>query len=129
MKRDEWIFKYKAAMLANAASVQAKFRRGRLDFWTAKKLEVMQKIKDSGLTVHEDIALGLMDKSYTAHRGVGAQVLVDATLQQDLTECVSKMQKHSAAIRDYDGWEQVLRDNSETTLELDHDDWLFFFGR
>lgn len=132
MKREEWTFEYTAARLADAAASQAAFRRDRFVFWRAKKEEVMQKIKDSGLTVHEDIALGLMDKTYVASatslRG-GAQVLVDPTLQKDLTECVSKMQHHSERARQYEGWEQVLRGNAEARVLLDHDDWMYFFGK
>ena len=28
-----------------------------------------------------------------------------------------------------DGWQQVLGANPDDTIELDIDDWLFFFGR
>lgn len=128
MKREEWTFEYTAAKLAEAAAAQAIFRRKRFEFWSDKKAEVMQKIKDSGLTVHEDIAAGLLDKSYST-RSTGAQVLVDPTLQKDLNECVRKMEAHSERARQYDGWEQVLRGNPEARVQLDHDDWMFFFGK
>lgn len=129
MKRDEWTFEYTAAKLAEAAAAQAAFRRRRFEFWKEKKAEVMQQIKASGLTVHEDIATGLLDKTYTTSLRGGAQVLVDPTLQQDLNECVSKMRAHSDMARQYDGWEQVLHGNPETRVQLDHDDWMFFFGK
>ena len=29
----------------------------------------------------------------------------------------------------YDGWQQVLGANADDTIELDIDDWLFFFGQ
>lgn len=128
MKREEWTFEYTAARLADAAASQAGFRRMRFDFWRTKKEEVLQKIRDSGITVHEDIALGLLDKTYSSHRA-GAQVLVDPTLQKDLTECVTKMQHHSERARQYEGWEQVLRGNAEARVLLDHDDWMYFFGK
>lgn len=72
-----------------------------------------------------------MDKSYAsnARLGIGAQIHVDPTLQKDLNECVSKMQSHSDKGRQYDGWEQVLRGNPEARVQLDHDDWMFFFGK
>lgn len=129
MKREEWTFEYTAMKLADAAAAQAAFRRTRFEFWSGKKSEVMQKIRDSGLTIHEDIALGLLDKTYSNSMRAGAQVLVDPTLQKDLTECVTKMQHHSERARQYDGWEQVLRGNPEARVLLDHDDWMFFFGR
>lgn len=132
MKREEWTFEHTAAKLADGAAAQAAYRRSRFEFWKAKKGEVMQKIKDSGLTVHEDISLGLLDKTYAAAANTlrgGAQVMVDPTLQHDLNECVSKMQMHSERARQYDGWEQVLRGNPEARVQLDHDDWMYFFGR
>lgn len=131
MKREEWTFKYTAANLAAAAAAQAEFRRNRFEFWRSKKAEVMHKIKDSGLTVHEEIATALLDKSYVSTSALrqGAQVLVDPTLQKDLNECVTKMQRHADKARHYDGWEQVLRGNPDALVELDHDDWMFFFGK
>lgn len=129
MKREEWTFEYTAMKLAEAAAAQAAYRRTRFEFWSGKKDEVMAKIRDSGITVHEDIALGLLDKTYSNHTRAGAQVMVDPTLQKDLTECVTKMQAHSERARQYDGWEQVLRGNPEARVSLDHDDWMFFFGR
>jgi hypothetical protein len=129
MKREEWTFEYSAAALADAAAAQAAFRRTRFEFWSTKKSEVMQKIRDSGITVHEDIALGLLDKSYSNSVRAGAQVLVDPMLQRDLNECVTKMQNHSERARQYDGWEQVFRGNRDARVPLDHDDWMYFFGR
>lgn len=129
MRREEWTFEYTAAKLADGASAQAAYRRARFDFWAGKKAEVMQKIRDSGLTVHEDISLGLMDKTYSNSLRAGAQVLVDPMLQKDLTECVGKMQHHGERARQYDGWEQVLRGNPEARVLLNHDDWMFFFGK
>lgn len=128
MKREEWMFEYTASRLADAAASQAAFRRTRFEFWRAKKEEVVQRIRDSGLTVHEDMSLGLMDKTYVT-RDSRAQVLVDPMLQRDLNECVTKMQQHSERAREYDGWEQVLRGNAEARVQLDHDDWMYFFGK
>lgn len=75
MKREEWTFEYTAMKLAEAAAAQAAYRRTRFEFWSGKKDEVMQKIRDSGITVHEDIALGLLDKTYSNSMRAGAQVI------------------------------------------------------
>jgi hypothetical protein len=125
--RGEWEFDYTASTLAAAAEAQRDFRKSRVEVWTSKKAEIMEKIKTSGLTVHEGVAAGL--SSYSNGPQGGAQVMVDTTLQRDLNECVSKIRTHSDAATDYDGWVQVLRANPESRLKLKHGDWMFFFGK
>lgn len=132
MKREEWEFEYTAATLATAAAAQRDFRAGRTKVWEGKKAEVMTKIKDTGLTVHEGIAAGLnlaSNKYSTQAYNQGATVMVDATLQSDLNECVSKIQEHENLRKKYDAWSQVLSANPEARVKLDHDDWMFFFGK
>lgn len=126
MKRDEWEFEYTAAKLADAAEQQRDFRNGRVTAWEAKKEEVMRKIKDSGLTVHEGPAASM--SNYTSVGGGGAYVMVDQTLQSDLSQCVAKIEAHRSAAAEYDGWVRVLRGNPEKRVVLHHDDWLYFFG-
>ncbi len=127
MNRHEWEFDYSAWALAEAAEHQKTFRQSRVEAWEAKKTEVMAKVKDSGLTIHEGPAAGF--SNYTSAIGQGAHVMVDTTLQNDLSECVSKIQEHRKAVTDYDGWAQVLRANPEQRIKLHQDDWLFFFGK
>lgn len=129
MNRQEWEFDYTASSLASAAEAQREFRKGRVVVWEGKKAEVMTKIKDTGLTIHEGIGAGMNTASnnYNAHGG--AMVMVDSTLQTDLNECVSKIHAHKSAATDYDGWVQVLNANPEARLKLKHGDWMFFFGK
>lgn len=129
MNRADWEFEYTASTLAGAAQAQRDHRLERVKVWEGKKAEVMAKIKDTGLTVHEGVAAGMT--SYTASNSgfPGAMVMVDSTLQKDLNECVQKIQTHRAAATDYDGWLQVLDANREARLKLKHSDWMFFFGK
>lgn len=129
MNRNEWEFEYTCAKLAEAASSQKAHRLARVAAWTEKKGEVMQKIKDSGLTVHESVAEGFGNYAQTTNAGYGAQVMVDNTLQRDLSECVTKVASHRAAATEYDGWIQMLQANPEARVKLTHDDWMFFFGK
>lgn len=126
--RDDWEFEYTAKNLASAAEAQRDFRKSRVEVWTAKKAEIMEKIRTSGLTVHEGVAAGLSSYASNSSPG-GAQVMVDTTLQRDLNECVSKIRTHSDAATEYDGWVQVLTANPESRLKLKHQDWMFFFGK
>ena len=127
MLKHEWEFEYTASALAIAAEAQRAFRQGRVEAWEGKKLEVMAKVKESGLTVHEGPAAGF--SNYTSNTGQGAHVMVDTTLQADLSECVTKIKTHRDAVRQYEGWVQVLQANPESRLKLHQDDWLFFFGK
>lgn len=128
MNRNEWEFEYTASALADAAERQRDFRQSRVEAWETKKAEVMVKVKETGLTVHEGPAASFTN--YTSNTSMqGAHVMVDATLQSDLSECVTKIAEHRAAVKDYDGWAQVLRANGEQRVKLHHDDWLYFFGK
>jgi hypothetical protein len=127
MLKHEWEFEYTASTLAIAAEAQRDFRKARVDAWEAKKAEVMEKVKTSGLTVHEGPAASM--NNYTTANMGGAHVMVDTTLQADLSECVTKIKQHRDAIRQYEGWVQVLQANPESRLKLHQDDWLFFFGK
>lgn len=131
MNRNEWEFEYTCNALAAAATKQRDHRLSRVEAWTTKKGEVMQKIKDSGLTVHESVAeqFGNTYSTNAAGHGFGAQVMVDNTLQRDLSECVTKIASHRAAATEYDGWIQMLNANPESRVKLNHDDWMFFFGK
>lgn len=124
MKRNEWLFEYTASKLAVAAEHKRDFRKARLDWWEAKRNEVMQEVKDSGLEVSESLA---MDYSKTSP-GVGPQVMVRNDLQRKLTECYGKIKEHAEMMRQYEGWRQVFVANPESRLQLHHDDWLYFFG-
>lgn len=130
MLKHEWEFAYTAAVLATAAEAQKAFRESRVTAWEEKKAEVMEKVKTSGLTVHEGPAAGMQSYTSNAYAGAqGAHVLVDNTLQADLSECVNKIKAHREAVRQYDGWVQVLKANPESRVKLHQDDWLFFFGK
>lgn len=128
MNRDDWEFEYTASNLATAAKGQRDFRLGRVKVWEEKKAEVMAKVKETGLTVHEGVAAQMANYTTSAHQQ-GATVMVDATLQRDLNECVTKIRTHRAAATEYDAWVQVLEANPEARLKLKHDDWQFFFGK
>lgn len=126
--RTEWEFEYMASHLATAAKSQRDFRLSRVAAWEEKKAEVMQKVKDTGLTVHEGVAAEMAHSTYSNSQQ-GAHVMVDATLQRDLNDCVTKIRTHREAAAEYDGWLQVLDANPESRLKLKHDDWMFFFGK
>jgi hypothetical protein len=54
--------------------------------------------------------------------------MVRVDLQTRLTECHNKLQEHAAKIAEYEGWVEVLEGNPEDQLQLNSDDYLFFFS-
>lgn len=124
MKRNDWKFAYSAGKLAAAAESKKKHHTERRGWWEAKKTEVMEKIKASGLEIHEEQAAAYSNRT----KGYGAQIIIDPLMQRDLDECHQKIIKHNDLAQQYDCWHQVLISNSEHRLELDHEDFLFFFG-
>lgn len=124
MKRHEWSFTYTAAKLAEAANAKHHLHEKKLAWWEEKKREVMKKVADGGIEVKDSVAAG-----YSNTKGLmGPQIVIDASLQRDLSEVQSKIMEHHHKIVEYDGWVQVLNGNPEARLELEHDDYLFFFG-
>ena len=125
MNRKDWEFEYTAKELADAAALKRDYRQSRVEWWEKQKEEVMKEVKESGLEVSESLANG-----YTSNVGRGPQVMVRSDLQTKLMECHERIQKHAGAVREYDGWTQVLEAQLPTNkLKLKHADWLFFFGK
>lgn len=125
MLRDNWEFEYTASKLAEAAGVKADAHQAKFEWWEKKKSEVMQQVRATGIEVHDSVAAGYSNTK----GGYGPQIAIDAGLQRDLCECQSKLLEHSTLVKEYNGWIQVLRANSEARLKLNHDDWLHFFGK
>lgn len=84
----------------------------------------MRKVAESGIEVKDSVA-----SSYSNVKGnFGPEITIDATLQRELTECQQKIMEHHRFIKEYEGWIQVLKGNPESRLDLEHDDYLYFFG-
>lgn len=128
MLRSDWKFPYSAARLAEAAAAKLAYHDERVKWWGEKREEVMGTIRAEGLEIDERLVLAHPNpKARDWERG--AKVMVRNDLQSDLEECLAKLRYHSEKRRDYDGWSQVLQANGQSQLELDIEDWLFYFGR
>lgn len=124
MKRNEWSFDYTATKLAGAAAAKRDTHSRKLKWWEEKKTETTKRVSETGIEVHDSVAA-----SYSNTKaGYGPEIVIDARLQRDLTECQQKIKEHHAKVLEYDGWVQVLNANPEARLSLEHDDFLFFFG-
>ena len=128
MLRNDWKFDYPAKQLAEAVREKIVFHDAQLDFWKAKRTEVMVTIKEEGIEVSEKIVLGFNNpKARDWDRG--GEVVIRNDLRKALTETFEKLKYHTQRRDTYDGWEQMLRANLSNSLALDISDWLFFFGR
>lgn len=131
MNRASWKFTYTADKLLEAATAKKDFHAGRLDWWAGKRKETEALIRSEGIEIDESVAVGSLgyasSVSNSLHRGPSVNIRND--LVRDLSECVSKTQEHEAKIRDYGAWIQVLASQGQASLELQQDDWLFFFGK
>lgn len=124
INRSEWEFEYSASELAIAAETKKLYRQSRIEWWENEKEKLLVEIKESGLEISEDLAT-----SYSNGAGNAPQLKVKPELQKKIAECHQRIQKHKEAMREYDGWAQVLDANKKSNLKLTHADWLFFFGR
>lgn len=131
MKREEWKFQYNAKDLALAAKVKRDHHKQRLEWWEQKQSDVIAEVKEKGLEVSESIAMEYATSQFSGSLGSarGAQLVVKNDYQQKLNECNQKMRSHDGKVREYNGWLQVLEANDNQTLELDIEDYLFFFGK
>jgi hypothetical protein len=123
MNRKDWEFEYTAKTLADAASSKKAYRESRVEWWKNQQSSLMAEIKENGLEINESVA-----SLYATSASRAPQLTVKADLQQKLSECHAKIREHLEAVREYDGWVQVLNANPESRLKLKYGDWLFFFG-
>ncbi len=128
MLRDQWKFRYTARQLAEAAQSKIAFHQDRLDLWEARRKEVIGQIKADGIEVNEKSVLQFASpKSRDFQQG--GDIMIRNDLKKSLAESYDKLAYHTGRRDTYNGWQQVLGANSNDTIELDIDDWLFFFGQ
>lgn len=124
MKRQEWVFGYSSEKLLEAAKAKHESHSIKLKWWEEKKAEITQKVSETGIEIQDSVA-----SSYSNTSGnYGPQIRIDSGLQRDLTECQQKIKAHAEMKQHYAGWVSVFESNPGRTYELEHDDFLFFFG-
>lgn len=136
MKRVKWKFQFKAEEVKTAAEAKAKFHTDRHTWWVTKKDEVMNEIKTSGISIDESIVDELGKSGYAGYQTLnvraqngGPQVRIDQNLVQRLNESHSKIAEHKEKVKAYTSWVEVLTAGGTQLLTLDHEDYLFFYGR
>lgn len=120
--RDQWEFEYTASHLRDAAQKKKEYRQARAEWWQESQKKLIAEIRASGLEIDESVAA-----AYASNATRAPQIKVKADMQTKLGECHMKIREHLEAVREYDGWVQMLSVRQEI-LKLKHADWLFFFG-
>jgi len=125
--KETWQFPYTADVLTDAAFKKMSHHDDRMKWWLEKQAEKFAEIKEKGLTIHESVAanssFGLISNSYQQ-----PTITLDHNLTSDLTECQNKVAWHKAKVAEYEAWVEVLSSQGKSTFNLNHSDWLFFFG-
>lgn len=134
--RQNWKFQYPAREVADAAAAKRANHADRLAWWEQKQRELIAEVREKGLEVEESLA-AVYSSSAAPH---GARLVVKDDYQTKLNECYSKIKAHAklnechskikahgAKVREYDGWVQFLRNRTDA-VDLDCDDYLFFYG-
>jgi hypothetical protein len=131
MNREKWNFSYRVDAILAGAIKKVAHHKARLRWWEEQKQEIMAKIRAEGIEIDESLAAASGGRaafvSNTYGRNPTVQIRNDFV--QDLAECVGKIREHRSLADDYAAWVQVLgAQKSDMMHELQHDDWMFFFG-
>lgn len=129
--RDEWKVGYTGAQLCNAAIEKEAFHVKRKEWWFDKKEAVIAKIRSEGINVTESIVdeLGKLGYATNSVRGMAPTIQIDAGMAAQVQEATQKVHEHDGKVAKYQAWQQMLSAHPVATFDLDHDDWMFFFGK
>lgn len=128
MLRDQWKFRYTAKQLAEAVQQKIQYHDDRHAFWNGRRAEIVGQIKADGIEVNEKAALQYASPKMRDY-AQGGDIMIRNDLRKSLTEAYEKLSYHIGRKDIYDGWRQILTANAALPLDLDINDWLFFFGR
>jgi hypothetical protein len=130
MARDGWRFTFTSAAVLAAAEKKVAHHQGRVDWWLAKRDEVLAKVRSEGIEIDESLAVedGKWANTASYNRQPGAMIRQD--LLEDIAECNNKVREHRAKVAGYEGWVELLGAPAGVPmeLELEHADWTYFFS-
>lgn len=126
MKREDWLCVFKRDYVKEASQAKLTYHEGRLAFWQGKQDEVMAGIKADGLEIETSVAGAQYSQASNYSRG--PQVVVRDDYQRDLQECNDKVREHTLKVQKYKSWLAFLSAPGPAEIELDSDDYAFFFN-
>lgn len=124
MNRSNWKFSYSTEKLAEAALQKKAMHENRLMWWQQRSAKIEEEVQKIGVRIEKSAA-----SIFSNSGNPTAQISIDEKYQSQIDEAQSRINFHINKIKEYDGWIQVFSaENTPKRLELDNDDWLFFFG-
>lgn len=129
MLRDQWKFHYTARQLAEAAQTNIEFHKNHLDFREARRKEVVSQIKADGIEVNEKSVPLQCASPKMRDFEQGGDIVVRNDFRKGLSESSELLSCHAGPRDTFDGWWPVRGANPDDMIEMDFEDWLFFFGR
>lgn len=111
-----------------SGSKKIQYHEERHAFWNNRREEIVGQIKADGIEVNEKAALQYASPKMRDY-AQGGEIMIRNDLRKSLTEAYEKLSYHTGRKDIYDGWRQILTANNALPLDLDINDWLFFFGR
>lgn len=132
MHRQQWRVSYTGTRLATAAKDKKAYHAGRAQVWFDAKEKVMAEIRESGVEVNESLVDEMRRQgAYSVSNSLrGAPVVaIRDDLVAKLQEAHGKVASHEELVKQYDAWAQMMDAHPETQFQLEHDDWMFFFGK
>jgi hypothetical protein len=154
-KRNYLGFKYPVDKVLKAAQKKAKHHAARLKFYEKEMDAFVKLLKKRGLTLTGDSASTALftvhstttyskprgisgysgTSGYSGYSGTGSigytgngQIMVEDALTTKLNFINGALRSHIENLKMFDKWAMLLEDCSEQEIELDFDDWHFFFG-
>ena len=116
MKRNEHLFQFTGKQISEAARGEAEYHDQRIEFWIKEQRAAIDKAKEMGLEVTE----------YPVTGGVHAQMIINPTLQERITVCANKLQRHRKAADDLHIEAACYGTQAERSFELHPDDVIHF---
>lgn len=129
--REGWTFEMPVGEVLEGAQKQLAYRQTRVEFWKDRRDEIVQKIREEGITINESEVEKLAGgTSYSNGIGNGVRVVIDNEMQVRLQEAQMKLQENREHVRQYQTWVDLLTPQSaKLSVKLDRADWLYFFGK
>lgn len=116
MKRSEHLFQFTGLQISAAASAECEYHRERIVFWEAEQTKAVEKAKSAGVEVRE----------YDVTGGKRADVILDPSVSNRLTECANKLHSHRRAADEFQIEAACYGTQPERSYELHPDDVIHF---
>jgi hypothetical protein len=115
-KRHDHTFRFAGKAIAHAAAGEAHYHHQRVKWWKAEHEKAIAAAKGAGIEI----------RSYEVTGGTQAQVVIDPTLSQRLTQCENKIRSHQQAADRFQIEADAYDSQPKRLYECHPDDIVYF---